>query len=153
MERTAERRLAEKRRVNGQNRASKALQKFIAAGLTDEALRDACRANAEDVIRLRQLSSKPGRHSATQLRALELQLAYGHGRPKGAEGDAGEKAMDVTLVRVVNQVLSLPPEVLRAYLDTGKLPPGSWLPGYQAEQGEPAATDNSGKPRKELQDR
>jgi hypothetical protein len=65
------------------------------------------------------------------VRALELQLAYGHGKPHGSEVSAGDTTINLQLVKVAQQILSLPADVVETYARTGRLPDGAWLPGYQ----------------------
>jgi hypothetical protein len=122
---------AERKARSYQRKIERAIQTLRENALSDADFRAHCAAQPEDVLTLRKLVASPGRHAAAQVRALELQLAYGHGRPKGQEPEGEGGTVNIQLVKVAQQILALPADVVETYARTGRLPDGAWLPGYQ----------------------
>lgn len=116
------------------SRRAQAFLDALDARMTDEAFRDALAARAEDIKALRDIAHNRGnmRNCRDRLRAIEVMFAYGHGRPRAlAEEQAPAPTMSLQLVQVAQAVLNLPPASLEAYAQTGKLPEGCWIPGYE----------------------
>lgn len=101
--------------------------------LSEEDFRASCRANAEDIAALQDIitSKKPVRNAASIVKAIETKWAYGHGKPKGSDEPTAGTTVNMTFVKMAQQIMALPTEVLEAYARTGQLPEGAWIPGYR----------------------